>query len=157
MSRITAMLAALAFAPGAVTAQEPASPEAGEFVATPLGAGTYEGSQGPVSMTVPEGDKREIVLVHGAMPVGSNVGFHFHPGHALVAVTSGRVASLDSADCEPSAVYEAGEAFFDFPGHIHDIVNVGDEPAEFVVAFLLEQGAEPLTMVEDPGPENCGH
>jgi quercetin dioxygenase-like cupin family protein len=127
----------------------------GEFVATPLGAGTYMGGQGPVGITVEDGERREIVTVVGDMPVGSNVGFHYHPGHAFVIVIKGTVASLDSASCEPEAEYSAGEAFFDFPGHRHDIVNVGQEPAQFIVTFLLEEGEEALYPVEDPGVANC--
>ncbi|WP_265519756.1 cupin domain-containing protein [Nitratireductor luteus] len=128
---------------------------AGEFTAKPIGAGTYSGHQGKIGMSVSESEKKEIVTVVGDMPVGSAVGFHYHPGYALVAVTKGKLASLDSAECDTRVEYEAGEAFFDFPGHRHDIVNIGDEPAQFVVTFLLPEGEKPLYPIDDPGAENC--
>lgn len=145
------VLAGLALAGCAATA--PAPPP--KFAATPIGAGTYPGHQGQVMIDIGPGEKREIVTAVGDMPVGSKVGFHYHPGFAFVAVTKGRVASFDSAGCPPSDVYQAGTGFLDFPGHVHDIVNVGDEPAQFVVTFLLDEGEQPLHLVEDPGPENC--
>lgn len=138
------------------SAAGPGNAAEGDFVATPLGAGTYAGHQGEVDIGIAEGEKKEVVTVVGDMPVGSNVGFHYHPGHALVIVTKGEIASFDSASCEAAATYTAGDAFLDFPGHRHDIVNVGDEPAQFVVTFLLDEGEEPLHAVEDPGPGNCG-
>lgn len=127
----------------------------GAFSVEPVGSGSYGGHQGEIDIAIDAGEKKEIVTVIGDMPVGSNVGFHYHPGYAFVAVTKGQVASFDSAGCEASHTYEAGEAFLDFPGHKHDIVNVGDEPAQFVVTFLLPEGEEPLYPVDDPGTEAC--
>lgn len=129
--------------------------EADAFSVEPVGAGTYGGHQGQVDIEIGQDEKKEIITVIGNMPVGSNVGFHYHPGYAFVIVTKGTVASFDSAECEASDVYETGEAFLDFPGHKHDIVNVGDEPAQFVVTFLLAEGGKPLHLVDDPGEENC--
>jgi quercetin dioxygenase-like cupin family protein len=108
-----------------------------------------------VTIGIAEGRRKEIVTVVGDMPVGSNVGYHYHPGYALVSVTKGSVASFDSAACAASDVYRAGDAFLDFPGHVHDIVNVGDGPAQFVVTFLLEEGETPLHRGDDPGAGNC--
>ena len=110
---------------------------AGGFTVKRIGAGTYAGHQGKIDIAIEQGEKKEIVTVVGDMPVGAGVGFHYHPGYALVSVTKGKVASFDSAECEPSHVYDTGEAFLDFPGHKHDIVNIGDEAAQFVVTFLL--------------------
>jgi quercetin dioxygenase-like cupin family protein len=140
---------------GLISGPAAAQQDRGEFAAKPIGAGTYGGHQGKVKIEVGEGEKREIVTVVGDMPIGSNVGYHYHPGHALVIVTQGKVASFDSAECAARTEYEAGDAFLDFPGHVHDIVNVGDEPAQFVVTFLLDEGEQPLQVVDDPGAENC--
>lgn len=147
----TAAVLIAAIAAGGALAGEAAD----KFTAKPIGAATYGGHQGPIDISVSESEKKEIITVVGDMPVGSAVGFHYHPGYALVAVTKGKLASLDSAECETRVEYEAGEGFFDFPGHKHDIVNVGDEPAQFVVTFLLPEGEKPLYPIEDPGASNC--
>lgn len=81
--RLTASILVAAMSVTSGLAEEAAA----KFTAKPIGAGTYGGDQGRIDISVGQGEKKEIVSVVGDMPVGSAVGFHYHPGYALVAVT----------------------------------------------------------------------
>lgn len=86
---------------------------------------------------------------------GGTTGWHTHPGHSLITVTSGTLTAYegDDPDCQPT-VYTTGMSFVDpGHGHIHIIRNEGTVPATAIAVQLIAAGATRRIDVPDPG--NC--
>ena len=74
---------------------------------------------------------------------GGTTGWHTHPGHSLVTVTSGAVTNYDDDDpsCSPK-VYTAGMTFVDHGGeHSHLVRNEGFVEARTIAVQLIPAGA----------------
>jgi quercetin dioxygenase-like cupin family protein len=85
-------------------------------------------------------------------PEGS-VGWHTHPGPAIVLVAQGAVTIIDGSDCV-ERVYEAGQAFVDpGRGHVHLAFNASETDETVVYGTFLDVPAgEPATVpADDPG------
>jgi hypothetical protein len=86
---------------------------------------------------------------------GGHTGWHTHPGHSLILVTSGTVTAYEGDDptCTPH-VYTQGQGFVDHGGdHVHIIRNEGPVEARTMAVQLVPAGAGRRTGV--PAPGNC--
>lgn len=84
-----------------------------------------------------------------------HTGWHSHPGHSLIIVTSGTLTVYEGHDpsCTPK-VYTQGMGFADAGGdHVHLIRNEGAAPASTMAFQLLPAGAPRRIDVDSPG--NC--
>jgi hypothetical protein len=87
---------------------------------------------------------------------GGSTGWHTHPGHSLIIITSGTVTQYGH-DCIPR-VYgpgtELGTTLIDAGGdHVHLIRNEGSIPATGVAVQLVAQGA--TRRIDAPAPSGC--
>lgn len=87
---------------------------------------------------------------------GGSTGWHSHPGHSLIVVTSGTVTDYEGNDpsCTPH-VYTVGMAFVDHggDGHVHLIRNEGTVPAATVAVQLIP--ADTTRRIDTPSPGSC--
>ncbi len=80
---------------------------------------------------------------------GSTTGWHFHPGPVVVVIKSGKLTEIHTNGC--TSVHDAGSAFFESPGEVHNVVNQTSGVTEVYATFLSPSGAQPLIPVADPG------
>jgi quercetin dioxygenase-like cupin family protein len=86
---------------------------------------------------------------------GASTGWHSHPGHSLIIVTSGALSDYESSDptCKP-VVYTPGMAFVDpGGGEVHNIRNESTAVATNIAVQLIPAGAD--RRVDEPQPANC--
>jgi quercetin dioxygenase-like cupin family protein len=86
---------------------------------------------------------------------GGSTGWHTHPGHSLIIVTTGAVTDYEGhdPDCKPH-VYKTGMGFVDPGGdHVHILRNEGDVEAKTIAVQLIPANAVRRIDVADPG--NC--
>jgi len=84
---------------------------------------------------------------------GGTTGWHTHPGHSLIIVTSGTLTAYEGDDpsCTPT-VYTQGMSFVDPGGsHMHVIRNEGAVSASTIAVQLLAAGATRRLDAPDPG------
>ena len=89
-----------------------------------------------------KGDSDLYVQSNVWIPGGTS-GWHTHPGHSLITVTTGAVAAYEGDDptCTPT-VYTAGMTFVDEGGdHVHVLRNEGAVEARTITVQLLPAGA----------------
>ena len=87
---------------------------------------------------------------------GGTSGWHTHPGHSLISVTSGAVTAYEGHDpaCTPTT-YTVGMTFVDEGGdHVHVIRNEGAVEARTITVQLLPAGAP--RRVDAPANPACG-
>ena len=85
-----------------------------------------------------------------------NTGWHSHPGHSLIIVTSGTLTDYEADDptCTPH-VYTAGMAFVDRGGtHAHIIRNEANVVAQNIAVQLIPAG-QPRRIDLAAPPGNC--
>ena len=87
-------------------------------------------------------------------PAGSSAGWHIHPGPVVVVIKSGKLTEIHSDGC--MTVHEAGSAFFENPGEVHNVVNQTSGVTEVYATFLSPSGSQPLIPVANPG-NTCGN
>ena len=80
---------------------------------------------------------------------GATTGWHFHPGPVVVSIKSGKLTEIHTNGC--STVHDAGSAFFESPGEVHNVVNQTSGVTEVYATFLSPSGSQPLIPVADPG------
>jgi hypothetical protein len=86
---------------------------------------------------------------------GGTTGWHSHPGHSLIIVTSGTVTDYESGDrhCRPH-VYQAPATFVDSGGdHVHMIRNETSDIATGYAVQLIPAGA--TRRIDADPPANC--
>ena len=86
---------------------------------------------------------------------GGSTGWHSHPGHSLIIVTTGAVTAYEGDDpnCKPT-VYTTGMGFVDPGGkHVHILRNEGTVPAGTIAVQLIPGDAARRIDAQDPG--NC--
>ncbi|MEO8258391.1 MAG: cupin [Acidobacteriota bacterium] len=86
---------------------------------------------------------------------GGSTGWHSHPGHSLIIVTSGTVTDYESGDrhCRPH-VYTAPATFIDSGGeHVHMIRNETGDIATGYAVQLIPAGA--TRRIDSDAPANC--
>ena len=92
--------------------------------------------------------------------VAASTGWHTHPGHSLIIVTSGTITEYE-ADCTPHVyTFVAGQpapTLVD-PGrdHLHIIRNEGSVPASTIAVQLVPYDpAKANRRIDAPVPESC--
>jgi len=86
---------------------------------------------------------------------GATTGWHSHPGHSLIIITSGTVTDYESGDrlCRPH-VYQAPATFVDEGGdHVHMIRNETSQMATGYAVQLIPAGA--TRRIDADAPANC--
>ena len=95
-----------------------------------------------LSLQKTKGDS-DLYVQSNVWQPGGTTGWHTHPGHSLVTVTSGTVTNYDGDD--PSCtgtVYTVGMTFVDEGGdHAHLIRNEGFAEARTIAVQLIPAGA----------------
>ena len=91
----------------------------------------------------------ELLCAEVTLGPGESTGWHYHDGPLLAAVRSGTLTQYDADGA--ATVRAAGECFVERPGpdHVHVGVNLGCEPVELVVTYVIPPGA-PLRVDADP-------
>lgn len=94
----------------------------------------------------------EVVVLKITFRPGDQIGWHTHPGPAIVAVEKGTLTITNASDCV-TRPYAAGQAFLD-PGapNVHRADNFGSEEAVVHVTFLGIPADSPPTI---PEPSGC--
>jgi hypothetical protein len=87
-------------------------------------------------------------------PVGSQSGWHMHPGPVFIQVVSGTMTFYMSDDptCTPMVV-TAGHGYLDMGDHAHIARNESDAASQNVVTYFAPPGV-PL-RIDAPNPGNC--
>jgi hypothetical protein len=86
---------------------------------------------------------------------GGTTGWHSHPGHSLIILTSGTVTNYESSDrhCRPQ-VFTAPATFVDEGGdHVHMILNETSAVATGYAVQLIPAGA--TRRIDADVPSNC--
>jgi quercetin dioxygenase-like cupin family protein len=98
-------------------------------------------------------DASELMMVRLTLQPEARIGWHTHPGPALVAVEEGALAYVEH-DCS-ERMYEAGSAFVDpGGGHVHSAYNASDGVTVLYATFLgVDDG--PTQPAEDVDPDHC--
>ncbi len=155
------------------------------FTATPIASGTFAefdafnqssadslpvGFDGNVwiSLQKTKGQSDLYVQSNSWAPVNpitgliASTGWHTHPGHSLIIVTSGTITEYDG-DCTRH-VYAVvpGQPFPTFvdPGrdHVHIIRNEGSVPASTIAVQLVPHDPTKMNRrIDAPAPANCSN
>ena len=122
-----------------------------QFVTTPLARSTAETR---INIKTPPRTPHDVLVQAVVGQPGGYSGWHSHPGHGIVVVYSGRIATYDGDDptCTPK-YYSAGEVFTEEPGHVHFVRSEGAVPYKAFATFVLPVGVASRTDVPSPG--NC--
>ena len=95
----------------------------------------------------------EVATQTIVFPVGSQSGWHTHPGPVFIVVQDGTMTFYE-ADCSKTVV-SAGHGFLDTGLEPHIARNESTAPALNVVTYLVPPGAGALRTNTDP-PPSCG-
>ena len=111
-------------------------------------------TQGPSDLYIQRNSWTAVNPLTGA--VTASTGWHSHPGHSLIIITSGTVTEYD-ADCLPQ-VYGPGTtlgATLVDPGgeHVHLIRNEGSVPATGYAVQITPHGA--TRRIDADAPATC--
>src|SRR5215472_11078998 len=77
--------------------------------------------------TLPFQEGTDIVVAQITVVPGGSSGWHSHPGGAVIVVKQGEAVTVNrslGSQCEVTT-YKAGDAFFERPGEVDDVVNSG--------------------------------
>ncbi len=88
---------------------------------------------------------------------GGTTGWHSHPGHSLIIVTTGAVTAYEGDDpsCTPR-VYTQGMGLVDPGGdHVHVLRNEGLVEARTITVQLIPAGAMRRIDAAAPSPSAC--
>lgn len=93
-----------------------------------------------------------VVLVQDVLdlPAGVCTGFHVHGGPGIETVLSGEIM-VESRGVAPDQTFKTGEAYIYPAGVAHNVCNMTALPATFTSAFLVLDGAAPVTPVSNAG------
>jgi hypothetical protein len=92
----------------------------------------------------------------------ASTGWHTHPGHSLIIVTSGSITDY-MADCVPHVyTFVPGQPSPTLvdpgSGHLHIIRNEGSVPASTITVQLVPfDPAKANRRIDAPAPETCSH
>jgi len=98
----------------------------------------------------------DLYVQNNVWAPGGTTGWHSHPGHSLIIVTSGAVTAYEGDDptCTPR-VYTVGMGFVDPGGdHVHVLRNEGSVEARTVAVQLIPAGA--TRRIDAAAPFGCG-
>lgn len=97
-------------------------------------------------------DSEDVVVARLTFEPAGFVGWHTHPGPAVVAVSAGDLTIVNESDCIPR-LYGTGSAFIDpGQGNVHVAVNDGEEEVVVYVAFIdIPPDKGPTELLDEPG------
>lgn len=123
-----------------------ASPTHSGVSATELGKGTSAGT-----VKVKNSDETDVVMRHIVLEPGGSTGWHYHPGDLIAVVHKGTLTRV-FLDCS-AQTNPAGEAFVEYGGQQNTHVgrNLGTEPVELYVTYVIPAGAPLAIEADDPG------
>ena len=106
--------------------------------------------------TLPFQEGTDIVMAEITVVPGGSSGWHFHPGGAIIIVKQGDEVTVNrsvGSQCEISK-YKAGDAFFERPGELDDVVNTGQTTYVLLVTFpRVPHGGS--ARIDQPDPGTC--
>jgi quercetin dioxygenase-like cupin family protein len=88
---------------------------------------------------------KEIVIGTAALPAGSAIGFHTHPGDEAGYVLKGPL--ILKVQGQPDRTLKAGESFFNPRGAVHSIVATPAGDAMAVSSWIIDKGQPLATPV----------
>jgi len=89
-------------------------------------------------------DEKEVIIGTADFARRGTTGRHTHPGDEYGVVLQGTVEIF--ADGQAPLRVNAGEAFHNVKGIIHETKNVGDDTARLASTFVLDKG-KPLSQM----------
>lgn len=92
---------------------------------------------------------REIVQVLTEIPVGSESGWHLHPGEEVGYIVAGTVEMR--IDGKPTLTLRAGDGFLIPPRTAHNAFDVGPETGLMLSTYLVEVG-QPIATFTPQSP-----
>jgi hypothetical protein len=116
-------------------------------------------TKGPSDLYVQNNSWPAVNAITGAI---ASTGWHTHPGHSLIIVTSGTITDY-MADCVPhSYTFVPGQAAPTFVdpgnGHVHNIRNEGSVPASTIAVQLVPfDPAKANRRIDVPAPASCSN
>ena len=146
---LTAVAAGVALSAAGLGAAS-ATPSAGGSVTT-----LTRGTTGPIHDTsddfkLYQKDSRDFVMVSYQLAPGGTLGWHTHPGPALITVTSGTLTIVEH-DCSAHS-YPAGSAFVDVGmGEVHNAFNDGSDTVTGYATYLNVPVGSP-SRIDAPAP-----
>jgi quercetin dioxygenase-like cupin family protein len=106
--------------------------------------------------TLPFQAGTDIVMVQITVVPGGSSGWHSHPGGAIIIVKQGDGVTVNrsvGSQCEVTT-YKTGDAFFERPGEVDDVVNTGQTNYVLVVTFpRVPHGGS--ARIDQPDPGTC--
>jgi quercetin dioxygenase-like cupin family protein len=88
---------------------------------------------------------KEIVIGTAALPAGSAIGFHTHPGDEAGYVLKGTL--ILKVQGQPDRTLKAGDSFFNPRGAVHSIVAAPGGDAMAVSSWIIDKGQPLATPV----------
>jgi len=153
-----------------------ATPANSNFKATTIATGTFsdidvfnqasgkllpEGSDDPVWLSLQKTKGRSDLYVQSnSWQPGGSTGWHTHPGHSLIIVTSGALTEYDD-DCTAHTYsfitgQPAPTLIDPGHGHVHIIRNEGTVPASSIAVQLVPYDPNKQNRrIDAPAPPNC--
>jgi hypothetical protein len=116
-------------------------------------------TKGPSDLYVQSNAWPPVNLKTGAV---ASTGWHTHPGHSLIIVTSGTITEYE-ADCTPhvytSVPGQPAPTLVDpGHGHVHIIRNEGSVSASTIAVQLVPYDPNKANRrIDAPAPENCSN
>lgn len=149
LTLLAAAAALLAGCAASVQAQNttPAAAPAASGTPVPAAGVTRPGfdSKPIYAAAVSDDPQKELVVISVAIAPGASSPPHNHPGDCAGTVVDGQI-DLRVQGKDPRRI-QAGEAFGNSRGAVHQFVNVGDKPVRMVNTLLVDKG-KPRTMVQ---------
>ena len=128
-----------------VTAAASATPGTG-VSGTVLGKGTSNGT-----IEVTNGGPTDVVVRHIVIEPGGSTGWHYHRGELIAVVHKGTLTrTLEDCSVQTNS---PGQSFVEAAGdnHAHVARNLGTEPVELYVTYVIPAGAPLSIDAPDPG------
>ena len=92
---------------------------------------------------------KEIVIGQAALPKGSAIGFHTHPGDEAGYVVKGNL--ILKTQGQPDRMLKPGDSFFNPRGAVHSLaVAPGSEAGIAVSSWIVDKGQPLATPVPAP-------
>lgn len=90
---------------------------------------------------------KEIVIGTAALPPGSVIGYHTHPGDEVGYVLKGRL--IWKTQGQPDRTLKAGDSFFNPRGAVHSVAAAPGSSAMAVSTWIVDKGVPMSTPVPD--------
>ena len=146
LAAAAALLAGCAAPVGAQTAAPAASTAPAGTPVPAAGVSRPGFDSKPIYVAGLSGDElKEVVMISVAIAPGASSPAHTHPGDCVGTVVDGQI-ELRALGKDARRV-QAGEAFGNTRGTVHQFVNVGDKPVRMITTLVVDKG-KPRTMMQ---------